>query len=374
MLEIILLATILLFFICFFIYLKWQHPFWFIQPVYHKFNIFYWGGRPREIRKDLPSKNKYFCLEIKFLKSDESNWKEITHFVCAHFLKNGTNQYIPTVNELEPYFKSHNFSSFVSLYYQPEYTFQSTREKLVGMITSRPLYIKNLSKPVYYVDFLCIDKEERKRGLASKLIQTHDYHQSHNSNIQVSLFRREGTVPYIVPLVRFNCVVFSMKFWIQSKHPPKYKIIRVTPLTMHILYEFIQKQSCEMFIYNDIANLQELVRTNNVMIYMCLENDAVTCCYFFRKSCTVYQKKEILILYASLKGNDFIDLFKCSLSYLMKAEKGFAYLCVEEIGDNILISNNLKIKSCPIETINCGYYFYNYIHKQIKPKNFFMLN
>lgn len=373
MLEIIPFIIIAIFFILFFIYLKWQHPFWFIQPVYHKFNVFYWGGRPREIRKDLPEKNKYFSSEITFLKADKANWKEITEFVCGHFLKNGTNEYNPTINEIEPYFNSHNFSSFVSLYYRPEHTFKTTTDKLIGMITSRPLYIRNLSKTVYYVDFLCIDKEERKKGIASKLIQTHDYHQSHNSNIQVSLFRREGTVPYIVPLVRFQCVVFSMKYWIQAKHPPKYKIIRVTSLTMYILYEFIQKQTCEMFIYNDIANIQELVRTNNIMIYLCFENDVAICCYFFRKSCTVFENKEILVLYASLKGEDFIDLFKCSLSYLMKTEK-FAYLCVEELGDNILISKNLKIKSSPIETINCGYYFYNYIHKQVKPKNFFMLN
>lgn len=369
-------AVILMIFLAFvfpFIYLKWKHPFWFIQPVYHRFNIFYWGGRPREIRKDLPEKNKYYNSEIKFMK-EKINWEDITNFVCSHFLKNDSNIYNPTVNEIEPYFKSHNFPSFVSLYFEPVHTFQSTTEKIIGMITSRPLYIKNLSKTVYYVDFLCIDKEQRKKGLASQLIQTHDYHQSHNSKTQISLFRREGTVPYIVPLVRFKCTVFSMHFWIEAKHPPKYKIIKVTSLTMHILYDFIQKQTCEMFIYNDIANLQELVKTNNVMIYLCLENDLVVSCYFFRKSCTVFENKEILILYASLKGNDFIDLFKCSLTYLMKTEKKFAYLCIEELGDNIIISENLKIKTTPIETINCGYYFYNFIHKQVKPKNFFMLN
>lgn len=369
-----IIMIFILSFVCFFLYLKWKHPFWFVQPVYHRFNLFYWGGRPREIRKDLPEKNKYFNSEIKFSTFEKVNWIDITDFICHHFLKNESNTYNPSVNEIEPYFKSHNFPSFVSLYCEQVHTFQSTSDKIIGMITSRPLYIKNLSKTIYYVDFLCIDKKDRKRGIASQLIQTHDYHQSHNSKHQVSLFRREGSVPYIVPLVRFNCVVFSMKFWLEAKHPPKYKIIRVSPLTMHILYEFIHKQSYEMFIYNDIANLQELVKTNNVMIYLCLENDEAKCCYFFRKSCTVFENKEILILYASIKGDNFIDLFKSSLSYLMKKEKKYAYLCVEEVGDNIIISDNLKIKSSPIETIKCGYYFYNYIHKEVKPKHFFMLN
>uniref|UniRef100_A0A6C0HS68 glycylpeptide N-tetradecanoyltransferase n=1 Tax=viral metagenome TaxID=1070528 RepID=A0A6C0HS68_9ZZZZ len=367
------IIIVILCFVCFYIYLKWKHPFWFIQPVYHRFNIFCWGGRQREIRKDLPEKNKYYNSEIQFSTSDKVSWEDITKFVCEHFLKNKSNTYSPSVNEIEPYFKSHNFPSFVSLYYDTVHTFNTTNKKIIGMLTSRPLYIKNPSKTVYYVDFLCIDKEERKKGLASQLIQTHDYHQSHNSKHQVSLFRREGTVPYIVPLVRFNCVVFSMKFWIEAHHPPKYKILKVTPLTIHILYDFIQKHTCEMFVHNDIANLQELVRTNNVIIYMCLENDNVVSCYFFRKSCTIFENKEILILYASLKGKDFVDLFKCSLSYLMKNEN-FAYLCVEELGDNIIISENLKIKSSPIETISCGYYFYNYIHKQVKPKNCFFLN
>ena len=126
-----------------------------------------------------------------------------------------------------------------------------------------------------------------------------------------------------------------------------------------------------MFIHNDISNLEELVHTKNIIIYMCIENNAVNCCYFFRKSCTVFNNKKILILYASLKGKDFIDLFKCSLSYLLKE---YAYLCVEELGDNILISKNLKLKTLPLETIRCGYYFYNYIHKKVKPQNFFLLN
>ena len=81
----------------------------------------------------------------------------------------------------------------------------------------------------------------------------------------------------------------------------------------------------------------------------------------------------MLILYASIKTDDFIFSFKCCLSELMLSEPGFVYLCVEEIGDNIEISKNLCEKTFPTDIIDCGYYFYNYIHKPVNAKDCFVL-
>jgi hypothetical protein len=125
-------------------------------------------------------------------------------------------------------------------------------------------------------------------------------------------------------------------------------------------------------IKNDIGNILELIKTENIFIYMCLK-DTFSNIYYFRKSCTKIDNKEMLTLYASLKTNDeFIHLFKCCLTDLVKKSK-YVYLCVEEIGDNIEISNNLQIKTFPTDKIECGYYFYNYIHKQVKPDKCFIL-
>ena len=75
-----------------------------------------------------------------------------------------------------------------------------TDRKIISAITSRPLNVlinndknnKNTNFRVYYVDYLCVDKLYRKKGIAPQIIQTHNYNQRYlNKNIVVSLFNRE---------------------------------------------------------------------------------------------------------------------------------------------------------------------------------------
>jgi ribosomal protein S18 acetylase RimI-like enzyme len=69
-------------------------------------------------------------------------------------------------------------------------------KKIIGIMTSRPIHIainnndKDAKFDAYYVDYLCVDKMFRKKGIAPQIIQTHEYNQRHlNKNIVVSLFR-----------------------------------------------------------------------------------------------------------------------------------------------------------------------------------------
>ena len=360
----------LFFFIVYYLYLKWSHPFWFIQPVFHYYDIFFWG-RQKEIRRELPLKNKFFNPQIVFQKTEKIDWNDFQKFISLHFLRNGDNEFFPSVNELSPYFVGHFLPSYVSFLYKDEYTMKSRKQKIIGTISSRPLtFYGKKEMTVYYVDHLCVDKEERRKKIAPQLIQTHEYHQSHNSKTQVSLFRREGNVPLLVPFIKFKCTIFSMVYWKETKTTDK--IITVTQNNIHIFYDFMEKNKKEFMIKNDLGNILELIKTKNIMIYLTLKYEIVNC-YFFRKSCTKINGKEMLILYASIKTDDFIFSFKCCLSELMLSEPGFVYLCVEEIGDNIEISKNLCEKTFPTDTIDCGYYFYNYIHKQVNAKDCFVL-
>jgi len=351
----------------FFVYLKWKHPFWFIQPVYHYYDVFLW--KTKEIRRELPEKNKFFNSQIYFSKIEsleEPQWREFQKLIETNFLRNGDNVFSPTLNEIKPYFIGHNNPSFISFMYANNYKFLNsetkTEKKVIGAITSRPITFQK--KTIYYVDYLCIDKEERNKRLTPQLIQTHEYHQSHNSKSQISFFRREGNVPLLVPFVKFNCTIFSMIYWLEVKD--SHKILRVNTNTIHMFNDFLVKQDA---IVSDIGNILELVKTNNIMIYMCITGSDVNSCYFFRKSCTTIEGKEMLTLYASLNKTDndtFLHLFKCSLTMVMKNEK-YVYLCVEELGDNILIADKLSEKTHP-ERIPCGYYFYNYVHPTVHAK------
>lgn len=358
--------------VIYFLFLKWSHPFWFIQPVYHYYDIFFWG-RQKEIRRELPIKNKFYNSQIIFQNCEKTKWEEFQKMISEHFLKNNGNSFTPTINELKPYFIGHSHPSYISSLYKEEYTMKNSTKIMIGAITSRPLnFYGKTTMTVYYVDYLCVDKKERGKKIAAQLIQTHEYHQSHNSKTQVSFFRREGNVPLLVPFIKFQCTIFSMVYWKEVKSQSK--VIRVNRENIHIFHDFMEKVKKPIIIKNDIGNILELVKTENIMIYLSLKDEIVNC-YFFRKSCTKINGKEMLILYASIKTNDdFIISFKHCLSDLMSQKHGFVYLCVEEIGDNIEISKNLREKTFPTETIHCGYYFYNYIHKTVNARDCFILN
>lgn len=360
----------------FYIYIKWSHPFWSVQPVYHNYDVFFWG-RNGIIRKT-PTKNKFFNKKIQFCKTDDfTKWDNMQKLISAHFLKNGDNHYSPSLNEIQPYFSGHNLPCFISVYTTDELVFGSdAKEKIIGTITSAPLTFQTKSQKenVYYIDNLCIDKTERKKGLACQLIQTHEYHQSSHSKTQISFFKREGRVPLLVPFVKYKCTVFSMVYWQEVKCHNK--IMRVTPNNIHLFNDFLQSQlfDIDYAFYTNIGNILSLVKSENIIIYMCITNEIVGC-YFFRKSCTKIEEKDVLTLYASLRKSnveDFIHFFKCSLSHLMKTEN-YVYLCVEELGENIKISENLKLKTYPTEVISSSYFLYNYIHPTVNAKKCFII-
>ena len=70
-------------------------------------------------------------------------------------------------------------------------------------MTSRPITctINNNSINVGYVDFLCVHKKHRKKGIAQKIIYTHAVQASQNMENPIFLFKREGKLNFIVPLL-----------------------------------------------------------------------------------------------------------------------------------------------------------------------------
>jgi hypothetical protein len=159
-----------------------------------------------------------------------------------------------------------------------------------------------------------------------------------------------------------------MKYW---KHPPpsRKKIVEVNSQNIHLFYDFFTEQQkvFDICVTCDLSNLIGLL--GNIYIFMCIGED-IESAFFFRKTCTTIKGGEILTLFASI-GKVSPPDFKSCLSTLLKKHQ-FVYLCVEELGENIQISANLKIKTHPMHTIPCAYFFYNYIHKTVSPKKCFI--
>jgi hypothetical protein len=350
------LGFFILFIILFFGYIRIKYKFWALQPVFHFYDIYYWFVNVGVIRKELPEKNRYTNFKnIKtypFEDVKERILKESILLIQLNYLRNNDNTFSPKIDNIVPYFRGHNTSTFWSVYMEPDLLIDNKtgktieEEKIIAVITSRPLHVKinngrkDASFDVFYVDYLCVNKNKRKQNIAPQLIQTHEYNQSHlNKKISVSLFKREEELTGIIPLTVYKTYCFNMRNWTK----PLNLLAKITLLTgdkqnMYYFYNFINEienenmKKFDLVIFPEISNLNELVLTKNIFVKMLVVNGNIEAVYIFKKSCTFIEKdQEIISCIASicsesLVREDFIQGFKVALWSIIEKNTNFKEL------------------------------------------------
>jgi len=304
--------------------------FWIHQPIFHKYNIPYYFSSPQVINLECPAKNNY----TNFINIESFSMSEIDELLWNRFLstilkKTGN---LPEKNSISIYFDTVLERSYISFYNEPvvyqniDKGYYIDEKKTVGVITSRPLrfFMKqyNSELPVYYIDYLNVDKDKSKneeKHITHELIQTHIYNQqalnmqkiknnkkSNNLeftkkyNIQICLFKRNNVKNNIgvVPLCSYKSYIFSYKqyyfkkyiYQIQDQTYNKYKhykIFILTKLNFHTILDFIKQQHLQrftVFILPNINNLYQQIISGNLIVYYLLDviNGQIIAVYFFR--------------------------------------------------------------------------------------------
>ena len=381
----------------FYAYIRLKYGFWVIQPVFHIYDIKYMFFPPGIIDHSLPKINKYTKLnEIKMICADELTplkQTKFTNFIKMNYLKNNDNIFSPTSENISPYFVGHSDKSFVSFYYKEVTMIDAhhnlvTDEEMIGAITSRPVNIAihdNKNKvsnfKAYYIDYLCVDKLSRKKGIAPQLIQTHHYNQSHvNKNIVVSIFKREDELTGIVPLCVYSTYGFNVFTWTKPHNfSGQYTLLEINPQNYRFLYDFISLTShkFKIVINTDITNILNLLKTKNIFIYAVLCDNEIICCYFYRKSCVQITKGlEVLSCFASIcncEKDIFIKGFKISF-WKISAENNFGFCAIENISHNNLLIQNIMLKTEPSIISPTAYFFYNFAYPTFLPEQTLLIN
>jgi hypothetical protein len=382
-----------------YIYIRYKYGFWVLQPVFHIYDFGYYLNAPGIIDDSLPKKNKYTNFKnidtmlIKNITSIQKN--RFNNLIKLNYLRNKDNIFSPQLDNIFPYFIGHNDKSFMTFYYEDTHMIDTktgnmvTDREIIGAITSRPLKIvinndknnKNTNFVAYYVDYLCVNKLHRKKGIAPQLIQTHNYNQRHmNKNIVVSLFKREDELTGIVPL----CVYLTYGFPVDKWTKPidlsgEYKLLEINQQNIRYLYDFIKMNSdkFDIIITSEITNILELIKTKNIYLYVILCDENILCCYFFRKSCVQIEKGlEVLSCFASICDCDtdiFIQGFKISF-WKIAAENYFGFAAIENISHNNIIINNIMIKTKPQIKSPTAYFLYNFAYPTFKPEKVLIIN
>jgi len=390
-LSYILCFGILIIFLIY-IYIRLKYGFWVLQPVFHIYDFNYMINPPGIINEFLPERNKYTNFKeidtiiISNLTSVQKS--RFINLIKTNYLQNKDNIFSPKSDNILPYFIGNGDKSFVSFYYE-NYNMVDvnkgsliTDKKIVGAITSRPISIiinnnpKNIASSLkaYYVDYLCVDKLHRKKGIAPQMIQTHHYNQRHlNKNILVSLFKREDELTGIVPLCVYSTYGFHVDKWTKpTELSAEYKLLEINQHNFRFLYDFIRINSnnFDIIINVEPTNLLELIKTKNIYVYTILCDEKIQCCYFFRKTCVQIEKGlEVLSCFASIcdcEENIFIQGFKISF-WKIAAENFFGFAAIENLSHNNIILNNIMLKTKPYITSPTAYYFYNFAYPTFNP-------
>lgn len=376
-----------------FCYVKFFYNFWSLQPVFHYYNIFNWLKKNGIINNELPIINKYCNFkDIKTFK-----YYELTNLdkqYVVNFLKNNflygekCTQYILSLNEFNPFFENNNNPSFISIYSNNKILYNNNDiiniNNIKAIITSRPLYISLYKNDfmVYYVDFLCVDKEYRKKNIAPQMIQTHELFQRYNNrDIKVCLFKREGKLTGIVPLCVFNSFFYEKLSCYKIKDQT-ISIINITDKTYYLLNDFLLSNynSFDCVIIPHILNINTLLNTKNIYIFILKKNNDILACYFFKTNCTLYKNKKIIECYASINNCPFKDIFYkgFTLAYYQMAKiMKTRYIIIENISHNyhlleqIKYNNNDKLKL--IDESPNAFFLYNYLSNPINSDKSFII-
>jgi hypothetical protein len=376
-------------------YIRVKYQFWARQPVFHYYDIYYWFNNAGVIEPSPPEKNKYYnynIVSVNELTTIQTD--DVIQFIQSNYITNKdnhANKFTPTINEFVPYFTSHNKKCVYSILKEPKLLQENktanivTVDKTIGFITSRPLHVSitkdKIDFTIYYVDYLCVDKMHRQKGIAPQLIQTHEYNQRHGEpTIKVSLFKREDELTGIVPICAYDTYGFSSEKWFVSGLTPV--MLKCDKQNIYHLFDFIQtnKLAFDLTILLEMGPLIELVASNNVIIYMQMDlaSVAIQSVYFFRKSCTyVNDKEEVLACFASIQGTnkneDFVRGFKTAVCEIQKEYPEYKYVSIERISHNGDIIDNL-VQKTPPHISKTAYFFYNFAYQTFKSENVLILN
>jgi len=366
------------------IYVKIKHKFWSNQPVFHVYSLRNWLFPKGIIEHTLPVPNK-FCdffftktIEMKSFEKSSSETKKqyiylfspelqkhFTNFITKNYLQTKVVKYSPTSENIFPYFRHHNHDCYLTYYINQIKDISS----IAGYITSRPLeiYLDGRNLMLYYVDYLCVDKNQRKKGIAPTLIQSHIYQQRHkNVGIDIILFKRETKLNLLVPLVIYISYGFNLYYWKVPKiFQPQYKMVRITSQNFYLCREILHTTAKNKFncvVYPNSGNFLHLIDTKNILMYAVVRNKEVVAVYIFRDSCTTVNKDKIVDCIGSvsnIKDNTlFILGFHHCVFHLRKI--GFSFINIENISNNDCIIENILTKYTPNSVSNTAYYFYNF--------------
>ena len=369
-------------------YLRLKMPFWHTQPVFHIYNLKYWFNPPGQIITPTVS-NKYVnLLNNELMPLDASTASasanktkiiQICHFIKDYYVIHPEAIYKPSAEDILAYLQSNNHPSYFNVYQEPRLLFGAESipvpdNEILGVISARVLNVTLLKKkgkqkkiafPVYYIDNLCVKPSHRKKGIAPQMIQTL-YHRISQANpkVQAYLFKREGQLNAIVPLMCYHTYAFEMSQFVPTTlvtGAMQLLVLGVQQLNVLVAFLKEQRTQFECVILPDVSNLLHLIKTGKLLIYGLLFGGELIAVYVFRTLELYYQVQkaiECIAVISNCLTNDilvagFNDIIvKLRVEVLLIEETAHSKPIITELQKNTSVKEKFKSPT--------AFFFYNY--------------
>jgi hypothetical protein len=300
------------------------------------------------------------------------------------------------VNELDTIFTGINESSFISLFHDK--IIQNKGEQALdvlinpepsGCITSRVykmFYRPTLSETtytynlIYFIEYLCVSRERDGKKLNRLLLQTHEYNQRiNNPNVLVSLLKKEiDLFEGVIPLVKYNTYTYYIPSIQQHKLPPEFLVVPIESSNIHILTDYLYNLThisynntdslFDICILQDTSYYLSQIKAGLIYIYCLRRRSHIYGIYFFKNTYTEYEDIEgnMLMFSTSIKNITNNDMFYMgfinSMYHLLKRNKKYKMLMIENIGHNASVLEYWNMYNKQIFNTNTAYYLYNFIY------------
>lgn len=402
MLEYLILSFTLVFFTVF-AFIKLRYPFWNIQPVFHHYDYWrYFYYTPFIIFKYRPIKTK-FCdfiniKTIEYLETDELDKTHLLNLLQCFYIPSDRiihNIQQPDINAL---LTGQNKPSYISLYSDIEYQVDkenpeniTTIKKPIGSISSRHMEfyykenstsIKYTPMPMYYFDYLCINRKSDNKKLSRKLLQTHEYNQRIKTpEVLVSLIKKEIELfDGIIPFIEYQTYTFSLRNIHFGALPAHHEVLQITAENTDILFDFLHIQknihmfpspfSFEVLILPEIGNLISLIKQRILFVFILRHGTDVLGMYFIKDAKMHYEDVDedcqTLQCSASIANCESNALFYLgylhSLRQIIEKNKAYRMILMESIGHNCYLIPLWRQKHTPIFINSTAYYLYNMVY------------
>lgn len=406
MIQYILLSTTIVFF-SIFAYIKIKYPFWNNQPVYHSYDIWrHYHNSPYIVYPYRPIKTKY----CDFSNIKTTDYLEISQYEIENIVNILQCYYIPTeeiihniqLDDIHAYLTGQSMPSYVSMYIDIEYKVQYSKTepetvetilKPTGCISSRSMnfyYHENTNSrtykeiPIYFIDYLSINREKDVKTISRKLLQTHEYNQRiKNPKVLASLIKKEIELfEGIVPLVQYHTYLFHLRNIHFPNLPAHHEVLQITSENIDIMMDFfyIQKNttdqnpfSFDIMVLSEIGNIIALLKQKILYVYCLRNGENILGMYFIKDAKMQYEKlnqedieNNTLQCIGSITNCESNQVFYLGylhgLRQIIEKNRKYRMILMEEIGHNCYLVNIWRKNHTPIFINDTAYYLFNMIY------------